>query len=127
MRPCLWKPCWHRQCGEPDRLVPLSCWRKRTSGLFQTFFLLWARFGGAEVAYQFGQQFYPVIRACEEALEQGKLPGRECRERLQGALEHVLTVVPVAEVQQALSRLEDALGEDTLRAAEALGLWLRIS
>lgn len=91
------------------------------------FFLLWARFGGAEVAHQFGQQFFPAIRACEEALEQGQVPGGECRERLQRALEHVLTVVPAAEVQQALSRLEDALGEDTLRAAEALGLRVRIS
>ncbi|RME30812.1 MAG: hypothetical protein D6793_12975, partial [Thermoflexia bacterium] len=88
--------------------------------------LLCARFGGEEVVQQFGQQFIPALQACEETWESGNPPGAECREHLQKALEYVLLVVPAAEVRQALDRLEAELGEESVQAAERLGLRLRV-
>ncbi|MDW7990599.1 MAG: hypothetical protein RMK65_00305 [Anaerolineae bacterium] len=83
--------------------------------------LLCARFGGAEVAREFGQWFLPALGACEGE------PGAECREHLHRALKYVLMVAPAGEVQQALSRLEAGLGKETVRAAENLGLRLQVS
>lgn len=91
--------------------------------VFQLLAIMCVRFGGEAVGQQFVRRFGSIV-CSEESLSDLLEDAKACRGLLERALEYALMVVPVDQMRSALKRLEESLGEEVLRAADAVGLRL---